>query len=152
MSEYIPQDVFREIVQWVPRVSVELVLEHNGAVLLAKRNNEPAKGEWFWPGTRLYKNETFEDCAHRVAREELGIDINICCQVGTFAHFWNTSKFDDVDSTHTVNVVFHAHPVGDSVNVALDEQHSEYKFITDAEERLHPYVKQYLRDSHILDA
>lgn len=150
-NAFIPPDTFKQIVQWAPRVSVEIVLEHDSGILLAKRNNEPAKDEWFWPGTRLYKNETFEACAHRVSKEELGISIDLCCRIGTYAHFWNTSKFDDVDGTHTVNVVYHAYPAEDVNNIVLDDQHSDYKFVTDTEERLHPYVEQYLKDSHILD-
>ena len=41
---------WRTIVENVPLVSVYLVIEHDSGVLLGKRENEPAKGEWFVSG------------------------------------------------------------------------------------------------------
>ena len=41
----IPDDEWQTIVANVPLVSVDLVIEHDGGVLLRKRENEPAKGE-----------------------------------------------------------------------------------------------------------
>jgi hypothetical protein len=46
----IPPSEWRVIVENVPLVSVDLVVEHDGGVLLGKRENEPAQGEWFVPG------------------------------------------------------------------------------------------------------
>ena len=46
----IPDDEWRTIFANVPLVSVDLVIEHDGGVLLGKRENDPAKGEWFVPG------------------------------------------------------------------------------------------------------
>lgn len=47
MDNPIPDDEWRTIVANVPLVSVDLVIEYDGGVLLGKRENEPAKGEWF---------------------------------------------------------------------------------------------------------
>lgn len=128
---------------------MELVLEHNGKVLLAKRKNEPAKGEWFWPGSRLYKGEKPEEATRRVGREELGIEIKIVDLIGVYSHFWNNSEIENMDTLHTVNIVYHVRPREDPENIALDEQHEDYKFISEIDQSLHEYVKLYLKDGGI---
>ncbi|TKX86023.1 NUDIX domain-containing protein, partial [Halorubrum sp. SS5] len=72
LDRWIPDDQWETIVANVPLVSVDLVIEHDGGVLLGKRENEPANGEWFVPGGTVRKNESRTDAVHRVATEELG--------------------------------------------------------------------------------
>lgn len=155
-DERIPDESFAAFLDAMPQVSVEIVLEHDGSVLLVRRTNEPAKDEWFWPGTRLYKGETFERAVRRLAREELGIEVEICSRVGVYNHFWETANLPEVETTHTVNVVYHVRPTdasdgGDSVDgLVLDDQHDEYRFVDRIEPELQEYVKRYLEDSSIL--
>jgi len=59
--------------------------------LLTRRQNEPAKGEWFWPGSRLYKGERLDDAAVRVAGEELGLDTVDIKRLGVSEHFWEST-------------------------------------------------------------
>lgn len=148
-DERIPDDLFGAFLQRLPQVSVELLLEHDGAVLLARRTNEPASGEWFVPGGRLYKGETFAAAVDRVAREELSLPVTVVERLGTYAHFWETGRLGTVDSTHTVNVVHHVRPAADLDDLALDDQHDDYRFVTGPSEELHPYVNQYLRDADL---
>lgn len=135
----------------MPQVSVELFLVDDGKVLLAERVNKPLRGEWFWPGGRLYKGEKLEEAVHRIAREELGIEVKIEEQLGFYSHFWNESPFENVESVHTVNIVYRVRPVEDVKNINLDDQHEDYKFISEIEPGLHKYVKRYVNDSGIFD-
>lgn len=144
-SERIPDDEFAEFLKQMPQVSVELVVQVDGGVLLAKRCNEPAAGEWFWPGTRLYKGESLVHAAHRLAEEELGVEVDLGEKLGVYSHFWDTGALSGVDSTHTVNVVFLA-SVSEISSFDLDEQHANYKIVENIEPDHHQYVKQYLRD------
>ncbi len=112
-----------------------------------RRTNEPAKGEWFTPGSRLYKGEELEDAAHRVAREELGLEVELTGQLGVYSHFWNVSPIEGVESRHTVNVVFSAVPVDDSFEVTLDDQHDAYQLFSVPNAELHPYMQRYLLDA-----
>lgn len=146
-DEYIPDKLFSEFLARMPEVCVELVLEHDGKVLLVKRTNEPAKGAWFWPGGRLYKGETFLQAVHRIAKEELGIEVEIKRQLGVYNHFWDESSFENVPSRHTVNIVYIVRPKEKVAKITLDAQHSAYKFISEVEHDLHGYVRQYLEDS-----
>lgn len=146
-DEHIPAESFAVIQQHVPEACVEVFLEHDGGVLLARRTNEPAKGEWFWPGTRLFKGEPLAAAAHRVAREELGIAIELSGRLGVYSHFWEASAVEGVDSRHTVNVVFRAKPAADPAEITLDAQHDAYQFVSTPDPAYHEYVRQYLTDA-----
>lgn len=142
----IPEDLFAAFLERLPQVSVELFLETNRGVLLLRRTNEPAAGEWFWPGTRLFKGETIEAAAERLAREELGVAVDLESQLGTYAHFWDTGAFEGVGTTHTVNVVYRA-TTGSPEDIVLDDQHDDLRFVEEPDESLHEYVNEYLRDA-----
>ncbi|PSQ15875.1 ADP-ribose pyrophosphatase [Halobacteriales archaeon QS_8_69_26] len=149
-DEHIPEERFAECLAVLPQACVEVVLEHDGGVLLARRTNEPAEGEWFWPGGRLYRGERLPDAARRVAREELGIAVGLLGQLGAYGHFWDTASVDGLDSRHTVNVVYHCRPADEDFEIDLDDQHDDYRFVTGVEDWMHEYVREYVEDSGIL--
>jgi len=157
-DERIPEETFAAFLDVMPQASVEIVLEQEGSVLLVRRNNEPAKGEWFWPGTRLRKGETFERAVRRLAWGELGIEVAIESQIGVYNHFWESAAHPGVESTHTVNVVYHVRPASDrnapddpgSQSIDLDAQHDDYRFVDRIEPDLHEYVERYLEESNVL--
>lgn len=146
-DEQITEELFAEFLSRLPQVSVELFLETERGVLLVRRVNEPAKDKWFWPGTRLYKGERFEEAVRRLAKEELDISVNVKNNLGTYEHFWKTGVFEEVDNTHTVNVVFRAEPAEPISEVNLDSQHDEIKFVTDPSPQFHEHVNKYLCDA-----
>ena len=153
-DERIPDELFSAFLDAMPQVSVEIVLEHDGSVLLVRRTNEPAAGEWFWPGTRLYKGETFEHTVRRLASEELGLAVEIVGRIGIYSHFWETATFPGVESTHTVNVVYHVRPAdaaGGLDDLTLDDQHDGYRFVDRIEPTFHEHVQRYVAESGVLD-
>jgi colanic acid biosynthesis protein WcaH len=156
-DEYVPEETFREFVAEMPQVCVEVVVEReDGAVLLARRTNEPVAGEWFWPGSRLYKGERLADAAERVGREELGTTLAVGDRLGVYEHRWETSR--EGPSRHTVNVVFRArfddgggdHGDGSegTAAVTLDDQHDAARFVhpRDVDDSYHEYVRRYAAD------
>lgn len=64
---------FKTVIENTPLVSIDLCLVFDGQVLLGKRTNEPLKDEWFSPGGRIHKNETWQDALLRIAKAELGL-------------------------------------------------------------------------------
>lgn len=50
---HIPAEDWATIVRNVPIPAVDLVVLHDGGVILGKRRNKPAKGEWFVLGGRI---------------------------------------------------------------------------------------------------
>lgn len=140
----IPPPEWKAIVENVPIVSVDLVIEHDGGVLLGKRENEPVKGEWFVPGGTVLKNEYRTDAVHRVADEELGEPIVIEECLGTFEHFYDTSDVQGVDSKHYVATAYRCSLENDDPDIASDSQHSTFDVFRPPFETVHPYVKRYL--------
>lgn len=147
-DEYVPEEQFSQFVSRMPQVCVELIFESEDGILVAKRDIDPSI--WFWPGSRLYKSEELDDAAHRIAEEELGVEVRIRDEYGPYAHFWEESSVAGSPSRHTVNVVFHVEPVRTEYEISLDDQHSEYRFLTEVEDDLHEYVRHYLEDNDLL--
>ena len=58
-----------------PRLGIGAVVFHQDRVLLVKRKNPPAAGEWAIPGGKVRLGETLQQAAEREIREETGIEI-----------------------------------------------------------------------------
>lgn len=138
----IPLDEWETIVRNVPLISVDLVILYQDGVLLGLRENEPAKGKWFVPGGTVLKNEQRTDAVHRVAQEELGVDVLIERRIGTFEHFYQTSEIEGVDSKHYLATAFVV--TAENEEISPDEQHSQIQVVEPPFNELHPYVQQYL--------
>ncbi|MCK9344989.1 MAG: NUDIX domain-containing protein [Candidatus Pacebacteria bacterium] len=139
---HIPTELYQKIHAVLPIVCVDVVVVRDNSFLLAKRNNKPAQGQWFFPGGRIFKGEGLEDAAKRKAQEELGIEISIEKILGVDETMFPDGPFDD--STHTINVVFLANSKDDGDTVALDTQNEEYQWYTHIDDTWHPYVKKFL--------
>lgn len=145
-DRWIADDEWETIVANVPLVSVDLVIEHDGGVLLGKRENEPAKDEWFVPGGTVFKNESRIDAVHRVATDELGESVILDDCLGTYEHFYETADVDGVDSKHYLATGYRCHFERDDPEIGGDEQHSDFRVFRPPFENRHPYVQQYLDD------
>ncbi|MEF8775282.1 MAG: NUDIX domain-containing protein [Haloarculaceae archaeon] len=141
--DWIPETAFATCLRNAPQVCVDLVVAHDGGVLLARRRNEPAAGEWFWPGGRLRKGERFREAARRIASDELGLAVTVDEQLGASEHFWDTTSVSGVESRHTVPVVYRIEPRAD-LDVTLDDQHDDWRLLRTRESGLHQYVQAYL--------
>ncbi|MDB9252985.1 NUDIX domain-containing protein [Halorubrum ezzemoulense] len=145
-DRWIPDAEWQTIVANVSLVSVDLVIEHNGGVLLGKRENDPAKGEWFVPGGTVHKNESRTEAVHRVASEELGEAVVIDECLGTYEHCYETAAVDGVDSKHYLATGYRCHFERDDPEFVGDDQHSAFRVFRPPFENLHPYVRAYLDD------
>lgn len=141
MSEWIPDDEWETIVRNVPIVSVDLVVECPDGIVLGKRKNEPAKGEWFVPGGRVRKGASLEETVHRVAKDELNTTVEIREPLGVFEHL-----YDESDVGESKHYVAHGYRVWtDKRDFGSKDQHKEIAAFTDTPPDLHPYVEQYLK-------
>lgn len=142
-DELLPEALYTDFIAAMPEACVDVVVEHEGDVLVCRRENEPAKGEWFWPGGRLFKGEALPAAARRVADEELGIDVESVEQLGANAHRWDRSEQSDGVARHTVVVVFRVTPASADPEPELDDQHSDYRWLSVPGPDLHEYVTRY---------
>jgi colanic acid biosynthesis protein WcaH len=173
---YVADDDWATVVRNVPIVSVDLVVlaplspssaptdeRPNDAgdiptetdadvadewgVVLAKRENEPARGEWFVPGGRVGKGERLTDAVQRVAREELGTEVTVERELGVYEHLYDTADVDDAGGKHYVPTGYVVR--APAASFELDDQHSAVRVFSSAElpDDLHPYTAAYLADA-----
>jgi colanic acid biosynthesis protein WcaH len=141
-TNQLPDDDWKTIVANVSLVSVDLVVKHDGGVLLGRRENEPAKGEWFVPGGTVWRGERLLGAVQRVARKELGTEVDVERRIGTFEHHYDTSEFDDVDGKQYLATAFVVRPMSEELRP--DDQHDELRVFRPPFPPLHHYVEQYL--------
>ena len=140
---------FKSVIENTPLVSIDLCLVCDGQVLLGKRTNDPLKGEWFTPGGRIHKNETWQHALLRIIKVELGLCDTAAesfSLMGVWDHFYNNSAYDQNTSTHYVNLPHHAE-FKSRRQITLDDQHSEFKWfdlsVVSNDEKFHLYIRNY---------
>ena len=142
-------EAFKGVINNTPLVSIDLCLVCEDQLLLGKRNNNPLKGEWFTPGGRIHKNESWQNALLRIAKAELGLyDITVenFFLMGVWDHFYNNSALDQDISTHYVNlphyIVLESRPL-----ITVDNQHDDVQWfdlavVTDGK-KFNPYMRNY---------
>jgi 8-oxo-dGTP diphosphatase len=65
-----------------PVVAVGAIVVDKGAILLVKRDRDPARGEWSLPGGRVEPGESLREALSREVREETGIDVDVDGLIG----------------------------------------------------------------------
>ena len=95
---------------------------HHDQILLVKRekkgifSSEPAGGRVEVDFDQKWA-ESFEECAQREIKEELGVHIDTLVYVGSYSFFWSKRE-----NTCSICALFLAHMrVGDKVNAIADE-------------------------------
>jgi colanic acid biosynthesis protein WcaH len=145
MSAFIDQELYDQILRHMPIACVDVAVVYNGCVLLVRREDAPAKGEWWVPGGRVLKGETLRETARRKAREEVGLD----CHVGPIIHTAETIFADGPRGipVHSINACFLLYPTHDSAElcVTLDDHHAAWRWADEVTDDLHPYVARCLR-------
>lgn len=76
-----PRD-FKDIYSKVPRLCAEVIIRSEKGVLLTYRSISPYKNLWHVPGGTVLYKESMETAVKRIAREELGIEVEIMHLVG----------------------------------------------------------------------
>lgn len=117
---WIEQKEYNRFLEIMPIVCVDVAILHDDLVLLVKRDREPAKGQWWLPGGRLYKNEMPEACALRKAQEETGLS----CAGGSMIHYQSTV----FGTIHSVNFCFVLYPIS-TLEIKLDDTSSDYRWL-----------------------
>lgn len=147
--KFIPNSDFEKVLSIVPLISIDLCLYFEGHILLGYRNNQPAKDFWFTPGGRIIKNESWQNALSRIAKNELGLELNsdLSLLMGVWDHFYDNSVISDSTSTHYVNLP-HFIKLSSKLDTNHDSQHSllQWWSIHKALDspKVHNFVKPYL--------
>ena len=117
MIEY---NFYHKIIEVLPILCVDGFIFNNNQVLLLKRNNEPAIGEWWVPGGRVLKNELLSESIKRKIKEEINLDVIHSKQIGITETIF--------EKKHTVNICFFLEC--ENYNIEINKDHSEYKWVS----------------------
>ena len=144
----ISEEKYKEILDVMPIACVDIVIVHNGEILMVKRKNHPAKNKWFFSGGRILKNEKLKDAAIRKSKEDTDLNVKITRSLIFGETIFKEASMAGINSgTHTINVVFLVE-TGDN-EVPLDEQGSDYKWVNNVEEKWDSYVKNMIGTSGV---
>ena len=130
---YISYPDYCHIQSVVPILCVDAVIIHEKRCLLLRRRNHPARGQLWFPGGRLYKNEMITAAALRKAFEETRLRCEFQSILSVEETLFPRAQDMTTDS-HTVNVCCHLIVKG-VPDVRLDNQHEYFQWV-DKEEAL----------------
>lgn len=152
----LPPDLYLKAIELTQVVSMDLIITNNsGKVLLGKRKNNPARGTWFVPGGRVFKEERLDDALPRILENELGkmgeIVINPKFR-GVFDHIYDNNFRNNETKTHYVCIAVDCYmdADGDDFLPAEESQHNTWKWFSKEEvleeKGVHEYTQLYFKD------
>ena len=139
----IPKHLYSQIVDIMPIPCVDLiVVDENVNILLLKRKNEPAKGQWWFPGGRIHLGETRRQAAIRKLKEECNLTPSLIEEIGTYDLILDVAGKKTI--SHGITTLFHIHILDKAkASLSLDEQSETGKWMTLLEWKkigLHPFI------------
>lgn len=72
-----------------PKVVAVVLVEHEGRILLGKRNINPGWGKWSFPGGYVNRGEKVEEAAVREVKEETNLDVQLNGLLGVYSEEGN---------------------------------------------------------------
>lgn len=128
-----------------PIVAVGLVILDGERVVFVRRDKEPLKGWWTFPGGAIELGEEVREAARREAQEETGLDVEV---VGIAAVVDHIDR-DEAGRVcyHYVIVDFEAYPVGGSLQPGTDVSDARWVSLAELDElRVTEKAEEIARD------
>jgi colanic acid biosynthesis protein WcaH len=122
---WISETLYQKIIKVMPIPCVDLIVQKpEGHILMLKRSNEPAKGQWWFPGGRVHFGELRLEAATRKLQEECGLKPCSIKEIGTYDVLLN---LPDGNVSHGITTVFYI-IVDNQSNLRLDKQSCTYRW------------------------
>ena len=142
---YLSDEDYDFIYSRVPRICVDLLVTNSkGEVLLTQRTIEPYLNHWHLPGGRIKFKESISDAVKRIAKAEIGVELD---NIGTVA---GTCEFPDEiqkeQERHSISIV-HKIMLPDGVPLSAQDK---YKWVLKIPEPTIPPQKQFLITQKII--
>ncbi len=153
----LPDSDFLQLIRMAPLVAVDVVVKDvAGQVLVVQRADEPARGYYFVPGGRIFKNEKIAAAFRRIMLAELGLSVGFdkAILLGLYQHIYDTNRFEEAGTgTHYV-VLAHQIVLPDRpmLELAASYRWASPEEIT-AMPDVHPFTKAYFSPAfrHLTD-
>ena len=123
-----------------PKLVTVVVIEHEGKILLGKRNMNPARGMWSFFGGYVDRGEKLEEAAIREVKEETNLDVQLDALIGLYSQSGSPHVLVAYQASITNNNI--------SALAAQPDEMSELAFFSLAEipELAFPFDNQILSD------
>ena len=132
----IPLTLYELITDLIPIPSVEAIIPKDNSLLFLRRQNSPAKREWWFPGGRIRKGETLEEALYREVKEETGLEVNKSKLINVYSRIF--------DERHDITIAYQCKCKGNKI--ILNNEHSEYRYFKSLPKSIHPYLIQVIQD------
>ncbi len=136
---------YLNIVSQFPIPATDLIIVAGKRVLVGKRSNTPAQGEWFVPGGRVKHGETISNALDRIWRKEISERyMPVPRFIGVFEHFYSAEG--DFPDSHFIVQGFVFPLPSDHIAIPKNmvDQHQDTEWVSFDDKKLHKYVKLYL--------
>jgi len=141
VSAWVPEDLYSDILEWMPICCVDTVIVNEGRMFQTLRSQEPQAGQWWVQGGRLRKGENLLEAAKRTADAETGLDVELVELLGVFSTMFDSSAHAN-STTHTVNITFLGALTAANADPAIDVTHTDYRWWPLSEPTGNPYLDQ----------
>lgn len=146
-AELLPQDTYAAAHSGLVICCHDVLIVQDGAYLLIRRKNHPAK-DILWPiGGRLLRGLSNEESLRRRVRRECQLELSDLRYLGTARTLFHTEPFGHGRGTDTLNLMYVAQGHG---TLRLDDLHEAPTWLRPEELTqsflmdLHPYVRDLL--------
>ena len=133
----IPSTFYEQITKCMPIPSVDALIVIRKSLLLLRRNNHPARGQWWLAGGRIRKGESPEDALIREVKEETGLEISSYKPINVYSRIF--------PERHDITIAYFCKCK--ESKISLNNEHSEYKLFKKVPVGLHPYLLETIKDS-----
>lgn len=151
-----PKEQYARAVDCLPICCVDVFVFNRRTqdYFMVLRKQKPAQHAWWYLGGRLFKGESFFDCAVRKAKDEAGLTITPVAELGVYATIFPDSEWDC--QTHTVNIGVLA-LLEEEAGIVLDTNHEQSAWVNIGTVPENPYLNSlykkavsYLNECHLI--
>jgi len=114
---------FKTIYSKTTRLCVDILIKNEKGILLILRKKNGWLNQWHFPGGMVFYREKIIDTVHRIANEELGVEVKIQKNLGYIEYF---SELKERGFGYSVSIVFLCRPLNS--NFILDDITGKVKY------------------------
>lgn len=140
--KFAPRELFVQMLEYMAIPTFDLVIEYgNQGIIIVHRKIAPYKDVWALPGLRMFKGENIDDTLIRIAKQEVGLNIDTKDKIilGQYVGKFKTEhERQDISTGYLVKV-------SDDQEIYLNQDHFySHRITTSIPENMGAMYKYYL--------